>query len=260
MSSCRLFGNDATDAIAAELRVFAYPILASALLVAGCSSDLGRSPPASMDGTEAVHIGRPRRANAPACGAISRGVSRLCQDPALGSVKDAGIVGRTAEYWWLCRAGECPRDDISYVGLDYGNFPFASVGEYFFAVVAPGYEDGGFRDGAPGNLSDRRASCVPGDLGQGDSVDDRTIVIAAFEPGVFTVFSPASAGTHDKSWMDSGFMSIALAPFDATPDGKYVLAICPSSASSRCDCAFEPFFVEPAQADAGASNPEAGTP
>ena len=43
-----------------------------------------------------------------------------------------------------------------------------------------------------------------------------------------------SHGTHADSFLDSQFMTIALSPFDTTPDGRYVLAICPTGASSRC--------------------------
>jgi hypothetical protein len=266
MSSSRLFGNDATTgSFAAQLRVCAFPLLTSALLVAGCSSNPERSPLASKDGNAAIHLGRTKHPEGPAHDAGADGAAKQCPGPAPGSVNLGPIVVPTAEYVALCRAGGCAGHngaffDISQVGLDYGDFPFRSpeferpVGEFFYAVVAPGYEAAGFRDGALGNLSDRTPSTAPGDLGNGDTVGDRTITNAAPVPGQPTTpaFFPESHGTHAVSFPDSGFMVILLAPFNLTTDGRYVLAVCPKSATSRCDCVFEPFFVEPAKADGGA--------
>jgi hypothetical protein len=178
------------------------------------------------------------------------------------------VVGPTNEYVELCRTGACGAHggkffDISQVVLDYGDFPFRTpspgnslgnpVGEFFFAVLAPGHENAIF-DGAEGNLSDRAASAVSNDRGGGDTEGDRTIFIA---PDQSPLFFPTSHGTHRISFPPSQFMGILLAPFDTTPDGHYLLAVCPTSATSRCDCYFESFFVEPA-ADAGAPHLDAG--
>jgi hypothetical protein len=48
-------------------------------------------------------------------------------------------------------------------------------------------------------------------------------------------------------------MVINLGPFDTTPENRYVLAICPTTAMSRCDCAFERFQLVPLAKDAGAT-------
>jgi sulfatase modifying factor 1 len=140
----------------------------------------------------------------------------------------------------------------SQLGIDYGNFPFVTdgrprPGEYFFAVVAPGYEDGGFFQGAPGNLSDDVPSAVEGDLGHGDTLADRSIVVSADQIPRF----PSSHGTHEDSFPPSQFMVIHLSPFDTTTQGSYVVALCPTSATSRCDCAFGAFTAANPKADGG---------
>jgi len=179
-----------------------------------------------------------------------------CADPSLGGVGPFEFVSLTGDAVDACIGGDRRRCslggstflDPSDVALDYGNFPFSKErsGEYFFAVVAAGYEDAGFFEGAAGNLSDAAPSSVEGDRGSGDTLADRTIVVDANQ---FPRF-PASHGTHDFSFPPSQFMTIHLAPFDTTPTGKYVLAICPKNAASRCDCAFDAFNVS-SPVDAG---------
>ena len=184
-----------------------------------------------------------------------------CSDPTLGVVGPyPDMVEGTAAFVQLCQSGGCGGlpgaswfFNPSQAALDYGDFPFRSdngqpVGDYFFAVVAPGYEESGFLDGAPGNLSDTSSSEVAGDRGSGDTRADRTITISEDQsPALF----PTTHGSHAFSFPPSQFMAIALAPFDVTPDGRYELAVCPTSATSRCDCAFAAFGVVPAAADAG---------
>jgi hypothetical protein len=237
----------------------ALPLAAGLGLACGCSND-STERLSSANGNEAIRHG----VGTPAPDAGREASGGACNSPPPGLELSGPVVGPTNEYVELCRAGGCAAHngnffDTSQVALDYGDFPFRSpssgnpVGEFFFAVVAPGHENAIF-DGAEGNLSDRTPSTVPNDHGGGDSVGDRTIFIA---PDQVPVFFPTSHGTHRISFPPSQFMAILLAPFDTTPDGRYLLAVCPTSAASRCDCYFEPFFVEPA-ADAGAPRVDAG--
>src|SRR6185436_15651340 len=113
-----------------------------------------------------------------------------------------------------------------------------------------GHEAEGFLDGAVGNLSDATPSSVDGDHGSGDAVASRTLVVGG--PFISLLF-PTSHGTHSFSFPPSQFMTIHLGPFDTTPENQYVLAICPTTAMSRCDCAFERFHLDPLAVDAGAA-------
>jgi hypothetical protein len=183
-----------------------------------------------------------------------------CPNPLLGSPDQFGSTGPTDAYVVMCQTTHlCVGDlftsfsDSSQVALDYGNFPSSFEmnglvdGSYFYAVIEPGYENGGFLDGAPGNLSDTTASSAPGDRGSGDSVADRTIV----SDGQFPSRFPRLTGTHSTSFPPAQFVAIQLIPFDLTPNGQYELVVCPSAATARCDCAFGRFFVLPHDADAG---------
>src|SRR5262249_32480649 len=53
-------------------------------------------------------------------------------------------------------------------------------GDYFFAVLTPGEQNGGFLDGARGNLSDTSGGpgFTAGDDGTGDDVSNRTFSVA----------------------------------------------------------------------------------
>jgi hypothetical protein len=186
-------------------------------------------------------------------------IQTLCADPTLGVVGPREFVDLTGKVVNGCIAGNtllCSSGnpaaflDPSDVALDYANFPFSRElpGQYFYAVVAAGYEDQGFLQGARGNLSDTEPSAVQGDLGSGDALADRTLVIAKDQ---IVVLFPSSHGTHEISFPPSQFVTIQLFPFDTTPEGKYVLAVCPTSATSRCDCAFGAFGVVHRPADAG---------
>lgn len=175
-----------------------------------------------------------------------------------GTIVNGCIAGNTAP----CSSGfRFPTD----VAIDYGNFPFSrrDRADYFYAVVAEGYEDAGFFDGAVGNLSDNLPSAADGDTGGGDTAADRTIVVGV-EP--FIELFPSSPGTHRFSFPPAQFMTIHLAPFDTTPSNRYAVAICPTTATSHCDCAFSHFRLAPPKPDAGpsgaggasGSNPDAG--
>jgi hypothetical protein len=113
-----------------------------------------------------------------------------------------------------------------------------SDGDYFFAVLAPGYQNGGFLDGAEGNLSDTFAGGTDGDLGSGDGVANRTFSVASH--GI-----TAYGGTHAMGTSPNGKPIIALAPFDDTdnPGGVYVLAICAVGAAGPSDCKYDAFRI-----------------
>jgi hypothetical protein len=140
--------------------------------------------------------------------------------------------------------------DANDIALDYGDFPFSreTAGRYFYAVVAAGFEENGFFQGALGNLSDDAPSAVEGDHGGGDTLAERTIIVAG---GQVPILFPASPGAHAFSFPPSQFMTIHLSPFDTTPEGRYVLVVCPTTATSRCDCAFDAFAIATPAVDAG---------
>jgi hypothetical protein len=102
--------------------------------------------------------------------------------------------------------------------------PFAD----FQIVLSQLRHEGGFQDGALGNLSDTSPSGVAGDDGNGDTRADRTLTIAEDQSARLT---PTTSGTHAVSFPETQFEVIALSPFDATPDGHYELAVCPASAT-----------------------------
>lgn len=184
----------------------------------------------------------------------------VCKNPNLGAPGNLFTVGNTAAFIARCQSMGCPGgpgpDDVA---LDYGEFPFRGAnfvvnGSFFYAVVAPGDEDD-FMDGAPGNLSDTTASSSPGDRGSGDTEADRTITANALSSVLF----PSTHGTHAISFPPSQFEAIALSPFDVPPDGHCELAICPTSATTRCDCAFARFDVPPTEGDGGTTGGTGGT-
>ena len=226
--------------------------------LAACSSD-GSSSNSTLAKQSKAGVGLGAHTAAAAGNATDAGTG-LCSNPLLGSPDQFGSTGPTESYVSMCETTHaCTGDlftsfsDSSQVALDYGDFPSSFEtnglvdGSYFYAVIEPGYENGGFLDGAPGNLSDTTASSAPGDHGGGDSVANRTIVGDGQFPGRF----PRSSGTHAISFPPAQFIAIQLIPFDLTPNGQYELVVCPSTATARCDCAFGRFFVQPHDADAG---------
>jgi hypothetical protein len=114
-----------------------------------------------------------------------------------------------------------------------------SDGEYFFAVLTPGEENGGFIDGAEGNLSDTTAGGTEGDLGSGDEVGNRTFTVAGHEIVSYT-------GTHPLGTSPQGKGLIGLAPFDDTDNkgNEYILAICLVGATSPKECKYDAFKVK----------------
>ena len=113
-----------------------------------------------------------------------------------------------------------------------------SDGQYFFAVVTPGEENGGFIDGAEGNLSDEVAGGTTGDAGSGDEVSNRTFTVEGQQIVSY-------AGTHKTGTSPKGRSIIGLAPFDDTdnPGGVYILAICKVGATSPSECKYDAFKI-----------------
>lgn len=83
-------------------------------------------------------------------------------------------------------------------------------GEYFFAILTPGSQNGGAADGASGNLSD-----------DFDTFTDRRF---RMQDGALT-----NLGTHDVGMTPNGQVIVRAWPFAQTtnPGGVYILAICP---------------------------------
>jgi hypothetical protein len=113
-----------------------------------------------------------------------------------------------------------------------------SNGLYYFAVLTPGAQNGGFIDGTDGNLSDLTAGATLGDAGTGDDVSNRTFRVANHE---ITVYN----GTHATGNAPNGRFIIGLAPFDDTSNagGVYILAICQTGATSPSQCKYDAFRV-----------------
>jgi hypothetical protein len=117
-------------------------------------------------------------------------------------------------------------------------------GAYFFAVLAPGCQNGGFLDGANGNLSDTTAGtgesgCSDNGVGGGDPVANRTFSVSG---GVISAY----AGTHTTGTAKNGNEIISAFPYDDTPNpgGVYILAICPVGATTPASCKFDAFKVK----------------
>ncbi|WP_394846409.1 hypothetical protein LZC95_02960 [Pendulispora brunnea] len=131
-------------------------------------------------------------------------------------------------------------------------------GQYYFAVLVPGFQNGGFIEGADGNLSDTTAGSTAGDLGSGDSMANRTYTVENHE---ITTYN----GTHAPGTSPNGTRVLQLAPFDDTSNqgGVYILAICEVGATSPRQCKFDAFHVRDSEPDAGTSDAgpdDAGSP
>lgn len=121
-------------------------------------------------------------------------------------------------------------------------------GNYYFAVLTPGSQNGGFIDGATGNLSDTTVGSTTGDNGSGDPVDCRTFTVSG---GLISSYSPSGAcvspyGAHVTGTDPQGDFVIQLSPYDDTdnPGGVYIMAICQVGATSPSQCKFDMFKVE----------------
>jgi hypothetical protein len=145
-----------------------------------------------------------------------------------------------------CNVYEAKQDVYMNGGPTGGNG--LADGEYFFAVLAPGCQNGGFLDGKPGNLSDEAkgeggSGCSDSGEGSGDDLANRTFTVSK---GLITSYT----GTHTKGEDPQGNSAIALFPFDDTPNhgGVYILAICPVGAKTAAPCKFDAFKVNGTEA------------
>lgn len=114
-----------------------------------------------------------------------------------------------------------------------------SDGAYYFAVLAPGSQNGGFADGASGNLSDTTRFPKTTDRGSGDPLSNRTFTVSG---GLIASYG----GTHATGTSPNGKFIVQLMPYDNTPNsgGVYILAICRVGATSPKDCKYDAFKVK----------------
>jgi hypothetical protein len=124
-----------------------------------------------------------------------------------------------------------------------------SDGSYYFAVLTPGSQNGGFVDGASGNLSDTAAGGTAGDNGSGDPVACRTFTVTSqlisdYSPSATDCADPYAAHAVGTSTPETGSKAIIqLSPYDDTdnPGGVYILAICQVGATSASQCKYDAF-------------------
>lgn len=111
-------------------------------------------------------------------------------------------------------------------------------GRYFFTVIAPGYQDSGYADGAEGNLSDRVMGGTAGDDGSGDAARDRIFEVKNHE-------IVAYKGPHILGQAADSRTTLSVGPFDESPNmgGVYVLAICPVGVKLPQQCSYDAFRV-----------------
>lgn len=193
------------------------------------------------------HHGSRRRVVAAAAALLCGGVA--CDDPQGDPPAERALVAGAGYSTFDQTRGGCLD---SKNGVDCNNYeakdavymsggPIAaglSNGDYFFAVLTPGSQNGGFLDGAVGNLSDTVAGGTAGDMGRGDSVDNRTFRVEGHAIVDY-------AGTHAMGTSPQGKSIIQIIPFDDTdnPGGVYILAICTVDAVSPSDCKFDAFRI-----------------
>jgi len=131
-------------------------------------------------------------------------------------------------------------------------------GCYYFSVLVPGSQNGGFVDGATGNLSDVAPTSS---TGAGDIYTNRIFHVSnhvidhyadAYDA---TTCGYASGGyaVHQTGTDPQGNFVIQLMPYDDTtnPGGVYILAVCtvdspvPSPAGSPSECKYDAFRAPP---------------
>lgn len=112
-------------------------------------------------------------------------------------------------------------------------------GDYYWAVLVPGYQNGGFVDGAMGNLSDTTAGGTKFDAGSGDDASNRTFTLSG---GLISAYG----GTHAMGVAPNGQDIIQLMPYDDTANngGVYILAVCEVGATSPSQCKYDAFRVK----------------
>jgi hypothetical protein len=121
-------------------------------------------------------------------------------------------------------------------------------GCYYFSVLAPGSQNGGFVDGAVGNLSDTvDADGTGSDGGGGDAVANRIFRLQSGLIEYPSVTCNTGANPHSVGTALNGKAIIQLLPYDDTPNkgGVYILAICQVGATSSSQCKFDAFRVPP---------------
>lgn len=111
-------------------------------------------------------------------------------------------------------------------------------GDYYFAVLAPGYLGAAVQDGMDGNLSDDHPGLTTGDDGSGDTRAERTFEVRDHE--IVRYY-----GEHATGETRSGRMLINLGDFDDAPNpyGLYVLAICAKDLTPWASCTMDAFLV-----------------
>jgi hypothetical protein len=161
-------------------------------------------------------------------------------DPA---IEDGGFTGGCAHGSEVNCNSYVSKQDVYVNGGPTGGNGLAD-GEYVFAVLAPGCQNGGFLDGANGNLSDTTAGtnesgCSDSGAGGGDAVANRTFSVSS---GVISAYG----GTHTTATAKNGNKIISAFPYDDTPNpgGVYIMAICPKGATSPAPCKFDAFKVK----------------
>src|SRR5882757_30079 len=159
------------------------------------------------------------------------------------SIEDGGFTGGCVHGSEVNCNAYVSKPDVYVNGGPTGGNGLAN-GEYFFAVLAPGCQNGGFLDGANGNLSDTtpgttESGCSDEGVGSGDAVGERTFSV---EGGVISAYG----GTHTTATAKNGNEIISAFPYDDTPNagGVYILAICPVGATSPAPCKFDAFKVK----------------
>jgi hypothetical protein len=159
------------------------------------------------------------------------------------TIEDGGFTGGCVHGSEINCNTYVSKSDVYVNGGPTGGNGLAN-GEYFFAVLAPGCQNGGFLDGANGNLSDETpgtgaSGCGDEGAGGGDAVANRTFSV---EGGVISGYS----GTHVTGTAKNGNEIISAFPYDDTPNagGVYILAICPVGAISPAPCKFDAFKVK----------------
>jgi len=123
-------------------------------------------------------------------------------------------------------------------------------GSYYFTVVVPGFQNGGFVQGAAGNLSDdvqsNDSKSDPTQLGagSGDLIANRTFTVSTVGGNKVITYTGADA-THATGTSPNGHFIVQLANYDDTTNagGVYILAVCEVGATSASQCKFDAFRI-----------------
>jgi hypothetical protein len=139
------------------------------------------------------------------------------------------------------------KDDVYVNGGPTGGNGLPA-GTYYFSVLVPGHQNGGFVDGADGNLSDTTAGATAGDVGSGDSYLCRELTVAADGSVSYTPAAGCTTDPHQQGqWVtDNTKLVTQLMPYDDTSNngGVYILAVCKVGTNSAKDCKFDAFKVK----------------